>query len=412
MHVRTTTRRSGENEYNATLLRRSYRQDGKVKKETLANLSHLPPEAIDAIRAVLAGKTVMSVDQAFEIERSLPAGHVTAALTMARRLGLAKLLDCSPCRERDLCVAMIVGRVIGPGSKLGNGLDARPVNPAKECGVVGADEDDLYAAMDWLVERQDRIEDRLAARHLRDGEMVLYDVSSSTSRVAVPAGKRRYRGREARPAADHLRTVVRHRRAAGRGRGVHRRAARRQTLPSQVVKLKDRFGLRGWWSSPIVGWSRRRHHAAVRDRRGGSITALKAPTIRNSPGPDDSAVAVRQQNLGRSPTSRSSPANDWSCAARWSARNVPASATNCCATEIDLAAIARRLTAGTLTGADLIGLTTGPALKRYRMRERFQTTILTPRSPTPARPRRSPRKLRSTGSTSCGPPHRDRPSDR
>ena len=80
MHVSTTTRRSGENEYNATLLRRSYREDGKVKKETLANLSHLPPEAIDAIRAVLAGKTVMSVDQAFEIERSLPAGHVTASI--------------------------------------------------------------------------------------------------------------------------------------------------------------------------------------------------------------------------------------------------------------------------------------------------------------------------------------------
>ena len=178
MHVSTTTRRSGENEYNATLLRRSYRQDGKVKKETLANLSHLPPEAIDAIRAVLAGKTVMSVDQAFEIERSLPAGHVTAALTMARRLGLAKLLDRSPCRERDLCVAMIVGRVIGPGSKLGMVRTLGQSTLAQECGVVGADEDDLYAAMDWLVERQDRIEDRLAARHLRDGEMVLYDVSS------------------------------------------------------------------------------------------------------------------------------------------------------------------------------------------------------------------------------------------
>ena len=129
MHVSTTTRRSGENEYHATLLRRSYRQDGKVKKETLANLSHLPVEAIDAIRAVLAGKTVMSVDQAFEIERSLPAGHVTAALTMARRLGLATLLDRASCRERDLCVAMIVGRVIGPGSKLGMVRTLGPVNP-------------------------------------------------------------------------------------------------------------------------------------------------------------------------------------------------------------------------------------------------------------------------------------------
>ena len=112
MHVSTTTRRSGDREYTATLLRRSYRQDGKVKKETLANLSHLPPEAIDAIRRVLAGETLVGAGGAFEIERSLPAGHVNAALAMARRLELAKLLDRSPCRERDLCMAMIVGRVI------------------------------------------------------------------------------------------------------------------------------------------------------------------------------------------------------------------------------------------------------------------------------------------------------------
>ena len=90
MHVSTTTRRSGEREYTATLLRRSYRQDGKVKKETLANLSHLPPEAIDAIRRVLAGETLVSAQDAFEIERSLPAGHVNAALAMARRLELAE----------------------------------------------------------------------------------------------------------------------------------------------------------------------------------------------------------------------------------------------------------------------------------------------------------------------------------
>src|ERR1700752_3971560 len=107
MHVSTTTRRSGENEYTATLLRRSYRQDGKVKKETLANLSHLPPAAIDAIRRVLAGGTLMNVEDAFEIERSWPAGHVNAAVVMARRLELSKLLDRAACRERDLCMAMI-----------------------------------------------------------------------------------------------------------------------------------------------------------------------------------------------------------------------------------------------------------------------------------------------------------------
>src|SRR5579863_4010865 len=92
MHVSTTTRRSGDREYTATLLRRSYRQDGKVRKETLANLSHLPPAAIDAIRRVLAGETLVNAQDAFEIERSLPAGHVNAALMMARRLELAKVV--------------------------------------------------------------------------------------------------------------------------------------------------------------------------------------------------------------------------------------------------------------------------------------------------------------------------------
>ena len=99
----TTRRRSGEAEYNATLLRRSYREGGKVKKETLANLSHLPPEAIDAIRRVLARRALMGVEDAFEIERSLPAGHVNAALVMARRLGLAGLLDPRSCGGSGTC---------------------------------------------------------------------------------------------------------------------------------------------------------------------------------------------------------------------------------------------------------------------------------------------------------------------
>jgi hypothetical protein len=157
MHVSTTTRRSGDREYTATLLRRSYRQDGKVKKETLANLSHLPPEAIDAIRRVLAGETLVGVEDAFEIERSPPAGHVNAALAMARRLELAELaelLDRCGCRERDLCLAMILGRVICPGSKLGMVRTLGQSTLASELGVQGADEDDLYAAMDWLLKRQ------------------------------------------------------------------------------------------------------------------------------------------------------------------------------------------------------------------------------------------------------------------
>ena len=158
MHVVTNTIRRGERTYNATLLRRSYREDGKVKKETLANLSHLPPAAIDAIRRVLAGEMLVSAEDAFEIERSLPAGHVNAALTMARRLQLPKLLDRSASRDRDLCMAMILSRVIAPGSKLGTVRTLGQSTLASELCIESADEDDLYAAMDWLIDRQAKIE--------------------------------------------------------------------------------------------------------------------------------------------------------------------------------------------------------------------------------------------------------------
>ena len=137
MHVSTTTRRSGDREYTATLLRRSYRQDGKVKKETLANLSHLPPAAIDAIRRVLAGETLVGAEDAFEIERSLPAGHVNAALAMARRLELPKLLDRSAGRERDLCLAMIPRPGDLPGLEARDGPHALPVHARERAGGGG-----------------------------------------------------------------------------------------------------------------------------------------------------------------------------------------------------------------------------------------------------------------------------------
>jgi len=186
MHVVTTRRRVGEREYSTTLLRRSFREDGKVKKQTLANLSHLPAEAIDAIRAALRGEVLVPAGAVFAIERSLPAGHVAAALSMAGRLELARLLDRRPSRERDLCLAMICQRAIAPASKLATVRALGQSTLASELGVEDADEDDLYEALDWLLARQRRIEDRLARRHLTDGELVLYDVSSSAT---GPAGR-------------------------------------------------------------------------------------------------------------------------------------------------------------------------------------------------------------------------------
>src|SRR5215217_2261749 len=179
MHVVTNRRQGAQREYVTHLLRRSYREDGKVKNETLANLSHLPEEVIELVRGALAGRRFIDAEDGFAIERSLPAGHVQAALTMGRRLELARLLDRSRSRERDLCVAMICQQALRPGSKLATVRAFGQSTLGDELGVADADEDELYRALDWLLERQGRVEDRLARRHLVDGELVLYDVSSS-----------------------------------------------------------------------------------------------------------------------------------------------------------------------------------------------------------------------------------------
>src|SRR4051794_29397384 len=150
MHVVTNRRQGAGREYVTHLLRRSYREGGKVKNETLANLSHLPDDAIELIRGVLRGERYLAADRAFVIERSLPAGHVQAALTMARRLGLARLLDRAASHERDVCLAMIVCRAIAPASKLATVRTLEQSTLAAELGVVGADEDELYGALDWL----------------------------------------------------------------------------------------------------------------------------------------------------------------------------------------------------------------------------------------------------------------------
>src|SRR5579863_747643 len=179
MHVVTNRRQGKGREYVTHLLRRSYREGGKVKNETVGNISHLPEELVELVRAGLRGEPDGVFGQGFEIERSLPAGHVAAALVMARRLELARLLDRGSSRERDLCLAMICQRAIAPASKLATARAFDQSTLASELGVEGVDEDDLFGALDWLGARQGRIEDRLARRHLKDGELVLYDVSSS-----------------------------------------------------------------------------------------------------------------------------------------------------------------------------------------------------------------------------------------
>jgi len=169
--------------YTSHLLRRSYRESGKVRHENLGNLSHLPTEIIDVIRAMLGGRRLVDLDEDFEICRSLPHGHVAAVLGVLRDLDLERLLGRDRCRERDLVVAMICQRLIGPGSKLSATRRFAQTTLGSELSLGEVKEAELLAAMDWLVERQDRIERTLARRHLPgdgdDNAFVLYDLSSS-----------------------------------------------------------------------------------------------------------------------------------------------------------------------------------------------------------------------------------------
>ncbi len=178
VHVVTTRRHYKDKVYETVLLRRSYREGTKVKTETLANLSHLPPEAIAAVRASLAGETLVAASEGFEVERSLPHGHVAAAWAMARELGLAKVLGPA-CPERDLALGLVVARAVRPASKLATTRWWQTTTLAEDLGIAEATTDDVYGAMDWLVARQAGIEASLARRHLRPGGRVLYDLSSS-----------------------------------------------------------------------------------------------------------------------------------------------------------------------------------------------------------------------------------------
>jgi len=163
----------------AVLLREAWREGQKVRKRTVANLSGWPKEKVEALRRVLKNEPLVTSEEAFVIERSLPHGHVEAVLGTIRKLGLDRLILSTRCRERDLVVAMVAERLIHPCSKLATTRLWHGTTLAEELGVSDASEGDLYEAMDWLLARQEGIEKKLAARHLSEGSLVLYDVTSS-----------------------------------------------------------------------------------------------------------------------------------------------------------------------------------------------------------------------------------------
>jgi hypothetical protein len=273
----------------AVLLRESYREAGKVKNRTLANLSSWPEAKVDALSRVLKGQLApaAAVEGTFEIARSLPHGHVAAVLGTARQLGLEELIDPAPSRQRDLVTAMTVAQVIAPDSKLAIARGLQAGTAASSLGEVlhlgGCDEDDLYAAMDWLAARQDQIQDALAARHLAGGTLVLYDVSSAAFEGRTcPLG-----------AIGHPKDGVR-----GRLQIVYGLLTSKDGVPvaievfagntgdpttvaSQVGKVKDRFGLT---RVVLVGDRGMLTAARLREDIGPAgldwITALRAPQVK------------------------------------------------------------------------------------------------------------------------------------
>ena len=272
----------------AVLLRESYRQDGKVKKRTIANLSRLPDDVVEGLRTLLKGGVALaSLDDAFQIVRANPHGHVAAVLGTIRKLGLERLLDRKPSSQRALVVAMIAARILEPRSKLATarGLASETANHTLACelGVEDASAEDLYDAMDWLLCRQPKIERALAKRHLEDGALVLCDLTSVYFEGGkCPLARHGYSRDKKRGKLQIVLALLTNREGCPVAVEVFEgNTADPGTLSSQVRKLRDRFSLD---RVIVVGDRGLITNARVEEDLEPSgldwISALRAPAIR------------------------------------------------------------------------------------------------------------------------------------
>lgn len=283
VHVVTTRRRYKGRVYATHLLRRSYRAGAQVKNETLGNLSHLPEPLIELIRRALRGEAFVPVGERLEIVRSKPHGHVQAVRLAMQRLGFESLMASRRSPERDRVCAMVAARVLAPHTKLATTRWWQTTTLAQEYGVVESDEDDLYAAMDWLLQRQGLIERRLAARHLSEGALALYDLSSSyfegTHCPLAKIGHNRDGKKNKLQVNYGLLTT---RTGCPVAVSVYEgNTGDAKTLMPQVVKLREEFGLE---HLVLVGDRGMISHKAIQELREleglAWITALKSSQIR------------------------------------------------------------------------------------------------------------------------------------
>ena len=373
-----------ERDYTTHLLRRSYRDDGKVHNETVANLSHLPDDLIEVIRRSLNGETFLPADTAATITASRPHGHVAAVMTIANTLGLPKLLG-PPGRSRDLALGLIIARAVRPGSKLATSRWWADTTLADDLNIARASTDEIYAAMDWLAARQDRIEVKLAARHLgaqaNPDRLAMFDLSSSwmTGRHCPLAARGYSRdGKKGLPQIEYgLLTDP-----AGRPVAINvfpGSTADPTAFTAITGQLKTRFGLdqlvmvgdRGMITSARID--------ALKDLGGyGWVTALRAPQIA-ALAADDGPLQLSlfdQANLAEIthpdyPGERLIACRNPALAEQRARKRVALLE----ATDTDLNKIVASVAAGRVHGADKIGLRVGKAIGRYKMAKHYQLDI-------------------------------------
>lgn len=379
-HVVTTKRRYKDQVYCTHLLRRSYREDGKVKNETLSNLSHLPEPLIDLIRRSLKGENFVSADQAFTISSSRAHGHVQAVSLAMQRLGFAGLLASKPCPERDLVAAMVASRIICPATKLATTRLWHTSTLAGEFGVADATEDDLYAAMDWLLAGQDRIQKKLATRHLQEDSLVLYDLSSSYFEGShCPLAKLGYSRDGKRGTLQVNYGLLTDDRGCPVAISVHEgNASDSTTFMPQVTRLREEFGIKRMVMVGDRGMiSQKAIDAMSQDADVAWITALRSSAIRtlveqghvqqdlfdernlaeiSSPDfPGERLVACRNPELAKL---RGHTRDDLLAA-----------------TEKSLEKIKVRVQAAKLVGQDKIGLAVGKVVNQYKVAKHFELLI-------------------------------------
>jgi hypothetical protein len=364
--------------YETHLLRRSYREGGRVRTETLGNISHLPPELIDLVRRGLAGERFLPA-AGMEIRRSLPHGHVAAVLGVLRALGLERLIDARRSRQRDLVVGMLVARLLAPGSKLATVRRLGQTTLGATLGIAGASEDELYGELDWLGARQARIEARLAARHLEPGGLVLYDLSSSYVEGShCPLAKLGYSrdGKKGTLQIEYgLLTDP-----AGRPVAVEvfpGNTGDPATVPATLEKLRVRFGLE---RVVLVGDRGMLTSARIETLRAVGldwISALRGPAIRAlAEGGSLQLGLFDERNLAEIehpefPGERLVVCRNPALAAERARKRIELLA----ATEAALGKLVARVEAGSLRGAARIGLAVGRVIDRFKMAKHFELEI-------------------------------------